>query len=174
MIIFITSITLWCTYDLTKKTKKGFLNDEAFSIILINSIALIIGICVLLFPTNTSTPTKSYTKTEVDSLIYQRVMNSSEYKLYLANGDNVCKTEVIDEFNKNITTNLGIYKVHYPFFRGDNIKIEAFYFYEGKYSHTYIEVEDSEEAIAKAIRSLYREKLLELLNINSNNYNGTF
>ena len=172
LIIFVAGITLWNIYDLNKTYKFPVFNSEIDLIVLTNISALLVGFLVLLFSPNisTSSSTKSYTKTEVDSLIYQRVMDTKENKIFLAEGDNACRTETIDEFNKIIVTNLGIYKIHYPFFKGENIRIEASYLYNGNYTRAYVEVEDSEEAISKAIHALYREKLLEILNINHNNY----
>ena len=130
-------------------------------------LVLLTGIFVYNAFCNTS---RSLIKEEVDKIIYDRVMDTKENKVFLAEGDNACRTETIDEFNKIIVTNLGIYKVHYPFFKGENIRIEASYLYNGKYARACVEVEDSEEAVSKAIHALYREKLLEILNINHNNY----
>ena len=100
LLIFTAIVTLLCTYDLNKKIKKRLLDDEIFSITLINSISLIIGICVLLFPTNT--PNKTYTQDEVNNHIYQKVIDTSENKILISNEDNDYKTETINGFNRII------------------------------------------------------------------------
>lgn len=142
-----------------------------------SNLATTIGIIILVLLTSlffyispSNNTTRVLTKEEIDKIIYDRVMDTTENKIFVAEGDNVCRTETIDEFNKIIVTNLGIYRVHYPFFKGENIRVEPSYLYRGSYSRAYAEVEDSEKAVSKAINALYREKLLEILNIDYSKY----
>lgn len=108
--------------------------------------------------------TKTYTKSEVDSLIYYRIMEDSENPISMGDNYGNYKTDVIKKGVVNYYyyyTNLGIYKVCYSNDNQDVI-IYANYPYNSEYIYA---DPNNMNNLKKVIRDLYKRRLIQLLNI---------
>lgn len=108
--------------------------------------------------------TRTYTKNEVDSLIYYRIMEDSENPISMGDNYGNYKTDVIKKGivnYYNYYTNLGIYKVCYSNDTQDII-IYANYPYNSKYIYA---DPNNINNLKKVINDLYKRRLIQLLNI---------
>lgn len=113
--------------------------------------------------------TRTYTKNEVDSLIYYRIMEDSEDPISM--GDNygnyrtdVIKKGVVDHYN--YYTNLGVYEVCYS-----NDTQDVIIYSNYPYNSEYIYADPNNmNNLKKVISDLYKRRLIQLLNIDYENF----
>ena len=105
---------------------------------------------------------RTYTKNEVDSLIYYRIIEDSEDPISMGDDYGNYKIDTIEIGLVNYYTNLGVYNVWYPADSEKAVLITTNYPYHSEYT---CENSRGKNALKKAVNTLYKRRLMQLLNI---------
>ena len=145
------------------------LKDNASKLlaVIIISIGSLINTLYTFYSIYEDYDTKTYTKSEVDSLIYYRIMEDSENPISMGDNYGNYRIDTVGVGVVNYYTNLGVYKVWYPDNYTEDLTITTSYPYKLEsicVDHNNI------TNLKKVINSIYKKRLIELLNIDCKNF----
>lgn len=137
-------------------------NASKLLVVIIIGIGSLINTLYTFYSIYEDHSTRTYTKNEVDSLIYYRIMEDSENPISMGDDYGNYKVDTVGVDVVNYYTNLGVYRVWYLDDSEKGVLITTNYPY-----HFEVTCENSrgKNALKEAVNTLYKRRLIQLLNI---------